>query len=263
MIEMTGSDRSVEPANSRFELLRLQTQTFCQIRDGLCTYRGKDRWHEPSFHLRIDHRVCDLVRLLRHQATPDRIALGPEVLTFVVKPVTVLINSDAQRHAVQPRHNAAVELGGAAVYRDSVALLRVAYRFSAGVQEKFQARAFVVRRPPDYKIACCFAPSLFQPFQIGLKSSRSGNQGFGAKFSGRAVEPYPAAFNFAVGDIHLCHLSIVEDANTAACGRRIVRIHQGFAPAEEECVGSTQVQRALKGRLEASAMASHPPCGFE
>src|SRR5439155_1103586 len=79
-----------------------------------------------SDRLRIDDRVGDLAGLLGHEAAPDGVALGPEIFSLVVEARAVAVHHDAERHRIDPRDDAAVELRRASVDRDRVALPRVA-----------------------------------------------------------------------------------------------------------------------------------------
>jgi len=104
-----------------------------------------------------------LVAAARDELAPDRVALRPHVLTLVVEPRGVTIDDDAERHAVEPRDDAAVELRRAAVDRDGVALARVADGCRAGVEQCPQHRARVVRRAANDEIARRVAPRFAQP----------------------------------------------------------------------------------------------------
>ena len=61
-----------------------------------------------------------------HQSAPDGIALGPEVFALVVKAFGIFVDHDAQRHAIDPRADAAVVQRCARVDGDAVTLRRVA-----------------------------------------------------------------------------------------------------------------------------------------
>ena len=87
--------------------------------------------------LGVNDRVSDLIRLLRDKLAPDCIALRPEILSFVVEPSDLLIDDDAERHAVKARDDTAVELGRARVERDGVAATGIADGLSAVSEQLF------------------------------------------------------------------------------------------------------------------------------
>ena len=75
---------------------------------------------------RVEDDVGDLVRLLRDEPAPDRVALRPDILALVVEALGVLVDDDAEDDAVEPGDDAAVEFRRARVDRDGVALRRIA-----------------------------------------------------------------------------------------------------------------------------------------
>ena len=102
-------------------------------------HRREDRRHEQADRFGVDDRIGDLLRLLRHQPAPDGVALRPGVLALVVEALRVAVDHDAEHHAVEPRGDAAVELGRARVDRHRMALRRIADRLDAGVEQHAQA----------------------------------------------------------------------------------------------------------------------------
>ena len=130
--------------------------------------------------LRIDDRIGDLVRLLRDQAAPDRIALRPDILAFVVEALAVAVDHDAEHDAVEPRGDAAVEFRRARVKRDGVALGRIADRHHALVEQHAQHRATVIGRAANDEIVGGVAPIFLQPFDIGFEAAAGGDQGLAA-----------------------------------------------------------------------------------
>ena len=76
--------------------------------------------------LAIEDDVGDLVGLGGDQAAPDRVALRPDILALVVEAQGVLVDDDAEHHAIEPRDDAAVEFRRARVDRDRVALRGIA-----------------------------------------------------------------------------------------------------------------------------------------
>ena len=76
-----------------------------------------------------------MIRLPRNEPAPDRVALRPEVFALVVEALDFFIDDDAERHAVEARHDAAIELRRARVERHGVAAARIADRFRAVVEQ--------------------------------------------------------------------------------------------------------------------------------
>ena len=69
-----------------------------QLLDRVGHHRGEHRRHEERRPTgRVDQDVADLVGLGRHQAAPDGVALGPEVLALVVEAVPVGVDHDRRR----------------------------------------------------------------------------------------------------------------------------------------------------------------------
>ena len=91
--------------------------------------------HEAAQHLRVDDGPRDLTGLLGDETPPDSVALGPQIFAFVVEALAVLIHHNAERHRIQARDDAAVELRRAAVDGHRVALASIANRFRAGPPE--------------------------------------------------------------------------------------------------------------------------------
>ena len=144
-----------------------------------------------------------------------------------------------------------------------MALRGIAHGFDTAPEQKLQHTSFVVRCAADDEVARPFAPHLLEPFEIGLESAGSDNKRFRAKRSGLALEPYRAACEFAIRDVELRDLRVIENANASLGGRSIMRVHQRFSPAEEERIRSIQVQRAPKRGLKSNAMRFHPLCRGE
>ena len=121
----------------------------------------------------------DLARLLRHQPAPDGVALGPEILALVIEAPALLIDHDAERHAVDAGDDPAVELGRAPVDRDGVALLRIADLPDAAVEQRAQQQDLVVGRAAHDEVVRHVAPVLLQPGDVRLESARGGDQSVG------------------------------------------------------------------------------------
>src|SRR5262249_3589004 len=151
----------------------------------------------------------------------------------------------------------------AAIDRDGVALLRIAYRFHTPIQEQPENFSFVVWCTTDKKIARRLSPHLFKPFEIGFESAAGDNERFGAELRRPVVELDFSAFESAVAGMEFRDFGIIEDGDAALRCRRVVSVHQRFSPAQEEGVRPAQVKRAFKRRLKSDAIASHPCRRFE
>ncbi len=136
---------------------------------------------------RIEDDVGDLVRLRRHQAAPDRIALRPDVLALVVEALGVLVDDDAEHDAVEPRDDAAVEFRRAGVDRHRMALGGIADVLHALVEQHLEHGAAVIGRAADQEVVGRFAPVLLEPFDVGLKAAGRRHQRRSADFR-RAID---------------------------------------------------------------------------
>ena len=126
VIEGARLHRAIERGHGLFERLRRQIELPRKIGNRRSGFRRKHRRHEEPGGLRIDNRVRNLIGLLRDETSPDRVALRPEILAFVIKPPTVFVDDDPERYAVEARHDAPVELRGARIDGDGVELRRIA-----------------------------------------------------------------------------------------------------------------------------------------
>ena len=77
----------------------------------------------------MEYAICS--GCCRDEFPPDRVTLRPEILALVVKAFNLFVDDDAERHAVQPRNDAAVEFRRARVQRYGVTTTRVAHRLGA------------------------------------------------------------------------------------------------------------------------------------
>ncbi len=88
-IEAPRPDREVEGRHGLLEPLGIELEQACEGAQILRRERRVDRGHEARQRLGVDDHIADLVRLLRDQPAPDRVALGPEVLALVVEALGV------------------------------------------------------------------------------------------------------------------------------------------------------------------------------
>src|SRR5262249_7408715 len=196
--------------------------------------------------------------LLSDQATPDGVALGPEVLAFVVEARGVAVDHDAERHGVDPRHDAAVELRCTAVHCDRVALLRVADLTHAVVEEHAQDASLVVRSAAHDEVVGHLAPALLEPGNVRLESAGGGHERLCPHLDALAALARDRAAEAAVAQLEVLDLGIVGDGDAEMLRRAVVRVDERLAAAEEERVGAAQVEGARERRLEPHAVLGHP-----
>ena len=114
--------------------------------DGDAAIGGNTEGMNDLRALRIDDRERHLVRLPGHQASPDSVALRPEVFALVVEALAVRVDDDAERDAVEPGDDAAIESGRPRIDGNRVALARIADRLRARVEHQ-----------PEEGAPCCTA----------------------------------------------------------------------------------------------------------
>ena len=182
-----------------------------------CT--AEDRRHELAGRLSIDDHMADLARLLRHQPAPDGVALGPEILPLVIEALALLVDHDAERHAVDAGDDAAVEPGRAPVDRDGVALRRIADLAGAAIQQRAQQQALIVGRAADDEIVRHVAPVLLQPGDVRLEPARGATRVL-ARTSCVAPFSAPGRDEAAVFDRQILRLGVVDDTRRQASAVR-------------------------------------------
>ncbi len=204
---------ATEALNSSTVLLdgcRIEAELGRQFADGRRFDRREDRRHEQVDRFGVDDRIGDLPRLLRDQAAPDGVALGPGVLALVVEAFALAVDHDAEDHAVEPRGDTAVEARRPRVDGDRVALRRIADIADAGVEQHAQHVATVIGRAADEEIVGGLAPVLLEPFDIGLEAAGGGDQRLAADRLRLAVERDHRRHEVAVGDVERGHRRVVE-----------------------------------------------------
>ena len=148
---------------------------------------GEHGRHEAANGLAVDDRITNLPRLLRHQAAPDGVALGPEVFALVVEAFAVAVDHHAQRHAVDARADAAVVQRRARVNGHHVGLRGVANAVGAVVVEQvFEQHALCCKAVPRIRklsgrplAALVLAPGFAQPFAVRFKAACGQHAAFG------------------------------------------------------------------------------------
>ena len=96
VVESSRTNCAIERPHCCFQGGRIESQLAGKLVDGLSDDGWKDRWNETAEGLRVDDGVGDLAGLLRDETPPYGIALGPEVLAFVVEALAVLVDDNAE-----------------------------------------------------------------------------------------------------------------------------------------------------------------------
>src|SRR5262249_4581040 len=99
----------IECQDGGFKFPGRQSQRYRQLLDARRGNRRKHRWHETPGDFGVDDAIRRLIRLLGNQATPDGVPFGPEILALVIEALALLVHDDAERQAIQTRHNTAVK----------------------------------------------------------------------------------------------------------------------------------------------------------
>ena len=97
---------------------------------------------------------------------------GQIVLAFVVKPIAMPVDDDAERHGIEPRHDAAVELRGARIDGDRMTLRWIADRLRTRDRASAAARVPVLYGVPRMmKFLGGVAPDLLKPLEIRFEAA--------------------------------------------------------------------------------------------
>src|SRR5215831_4050824 len=136
MIKGSALDGLIECQDGGFKFPERQAERHGQLRDARRGNRGKHRRHEAPGDFGVDDAIRGLIRLPGNEAAPDGVPFGPEILALIIEALALLVHDDAERQAIQTRHNTAVKLWSAAIDSDGVALPRIAYRFHTSIQEQ-------------------------------------------------------------------------------------------------------------------------------
>src|SRR5262249_36915587 len=136
VIKGSGLHGLIECQDGGFKFPWLQSESYGQLRDARRGNRRKHRRHETARNFGVDDAIRGLIRLLGHKAAPDGVPFGPEIFALVIEALALVVHDDAERQAIQTRHNAAVKFWSAAIDRDGVALPRIAYGFHTLIQKE-------------------------------------------------------------------------------------------------------------------------------
>ena len=213
----------------------------------LATLWWKHGRHESADRLGINDRKRDLVRLSSHKSSPDGIALRPEVFPLVIKALGVLIDDDPEREAIEPCHDAAVELRRTRIDGNGVTFVRIADRLRTSVEHQPQKRACVIRRSANDEVGRCIAPDLAQPVDVGFEPACCHHSDLGADRSIPAACPHDRGAELPFEQIEVHNLGVVDDPNPKTLGSGVIAVHERLAAAQKERVGAGQMQRASQG----------------
>ena len=203
--------------------------------------------------------VRDLVGLLGDQSAPDRVALGPEVLALVVEALALLVDDDAERHAIDTGHDARRRTWAPVHRSRRVALGGVADRLGMPLADQLaQHEALVVRGAADQEVVGRLAPDLAEPFEIRFEPAGCGHEGLRGDLALDATLLDGCRYEAAVAHVEVDDLAVVCDPDAQTLGGVVVRIDQRLASAEEEGVGPRDVQRAGHCGLESHTVPRHP-----
>ena len=177
---------------------------------------------------------------------------------FVVEALRVLVDDDAEDHAVVARDDAAVVFRRARIDRDRMALGRIAGLGDAAVEQHFQHRAAVVRRAADQEVVRRRPPVLLEPLDVRLKPAAGRDQRCGAHRMTRAALLNGRGEKHAIVDLEIDHLRLIGDLDAERLGGQIERVEHRAPAAEEERVGAAEAQGAAERRLIAHALLRQP-----
>ena len=167
------------------EGVNIQAQLLRQLGQCLRHSAFKHGRHEAAYGFGIRDGVTNLTRLLRHQAAPNGITLGPKIFAFVVEAFGILVHHHTQGNAIDSGTNAAVVQRRTRINGHHVGLRGVADLVSTFVKQMLEQSALVefgaaneevVRRKFALRV---LTPCLFQPRNVGFKTTRRHDTGFG------------------------------------------------------------------------------------
>ena len=187
LIERSGLHGLVEAVHFLTRTSTWKPELVRELADRGGLQRRKDGRHEVPDRLGVDDRIGDLLRLLGNQPAPHRIALRPEILALVVEAPAFAVDDDAQAHAVDPRHDAAVEFGSPCVDGDGVALRGIADRPDSLVEQGLEDDPGVVGGPADDEVVGSRGPTLLSatPGWTRTRRSRRSASRRGTPFAAR------------------------------------------------------------------------------
>jgi hypothetical protein len=132
---------------------------------------GKQGRDEAPEGLAVEDRECQLPGLVRDQASPGRVPLGPELLTLVLDALAEPVDHDSERHRVDPGDDPSLEARRACVARDRVEAAWIATLGCPHLEELRQHLPVVGRRPTDEEVVHRIPQVPAQPLQVGLEAA--------------------------------------------------------------------------------------------
>ncbi len=126
----------------------------------------------------IHNTKCLLPRLRSDQAAPDGVPLGPDLFPLIVEaPSDADLPRCRKESRPEPRHDPAVKFGRAGIHGNRMKTFRIADRFRSMLEQRGQEHSVVIRRAANYEIVGRVSPVALQPFDVGLVSTGSHNDG--------------------------------------------------------------------------------------
>ena len=246
MVKLALDTGVVEARHGVDQGVGVQAEFFSQLGQAVGDDGRKHRWHEAAHRFGIDDGVANLALLASDQAAPNGVALGPKILALVVKTLAMLVDHDAQGHAVQAGGDAPVKQRRAGINGHAMRLGRVANRISPAVEHVLEKHAHVEARAPDQKVVggpfapLVLAPGLALPGNVGFIATASHHTGAG----GKTPLAGPGRDKSWAVPFQSVHLGVVDDVHAQLFGTAEIGVDQGLAPAHEKRIGARQVQSA-------------------
>ena len=234
VVECPGPYSGIEIGDGSLEYVRIDFELHRQLAQRIRLYRRKQRWHKKLKRRCIENDVPDLIGLRCNQPAPDGVALGPDILAFVIEPVPVLVHYDAEHDAIEPGNDAAVVFRGTRVDCYRVTLRRVADFLYALVQQHRQDGTTIIGRPADKKVLRRIAPILLQPLYVRLKAAGGGDERVGTDNVPGAGALHRCRQEHPIGDIQRTNRSLIDDVDAEMLGGPIKSVEHGAAAAEKK-----------------------------
>ena len=129
---------------------------------------------------RVHNAIGELIGLLRDQASPNGIAFGPDLLSFVIESAAQAVDHDAKGNGVEPRDDAAIEFRRAGIHGHRVKAFGIADGFCALVEQVGERRAIVIGRASHDEVIGGISPVALEPFQICFEATGGHDHGAAA-----------------------------------------------------------------------------------
>ena len=119
--------------------------------------------------LAVGDGESDLAWLLCDQASPNGVALGPDILTLIIKPLDIAVHHHGKGHAIQAHGQPTIFHRCARVIGDGMELRGIPHFLHTLIEQIAQNAPLRVRRAANLEIIGGIAPIFAQPIAIGLK----------------------------------------------------------------------------------------------